>query len=52
MPKFDVMIYRNTDDGIEIIKRLTGIKAQPLASIITPATKEEGINIQIARSAK
>lgn len=52
MPKFDVMIYRNTDDGIEIIKRLTGIKAQSLASIIIPATKEEGVNIQIARSAK
>ena len=52
MPKFDVMIYRNTDDGIDIIKRLTGIKAQSLASIITPATKEEGVNIQIARSAK
>ena len=51
MPKFDVMIYRNTDDGIEIIKRLTGIKAQSLASIIIPATKEKGVNIQIARSA-
>ena len=51
MPKFDVMIYRNTDDGIEIIKRLTGVKAQSLASIIVPATGEEGVNIQITRSA-
>lgn len=52
MPKFDVTFYRITDDGIEIIKRLTGVKPQSLAYIIAPAIGEEGVNIQIARSAK